>query len=146
MRLKPLYTVTFTTPEAWSVEVASDAGIEGRSFLLAEGRSAGRISARFRAANFPRKRTDAALVPEFRGVLETDDDATILFEWQGLAVLSASGMRQLLGSLVHTTDDPRYRWLNDRVCAVEGEVRPRTDGLGFDVVLEVSEMVWEGLA
>jgi hypothetical protein len=70
----------------------------------------------------------------------------ILFEWQGLAVLGGSGMRQLLGSLVHTTDAPRYRWLNDRVCAVEGEVRPRTDGSGFDVVLEISEMVWEALA
>ena len=92
MRLDPLYTVTFTTPEAWSVEVASDASIEGRGFLLAEGRSAGRLSARYRAANFPRKRTDAALVPEFRGVLETDDGAVILFEWQGLAVLSDSGM------------------------------------------------------
>src|SRR5215204_1561549 len=146
MRLEPLYTVTFTTLEAWSVEVTSDAGIEGRSFLLAEGRSTGRLSARYRAANFPRKRVDAALVPEFRGVLETDDGAVILFEWQGLAVLSGSGMRQLLGSLVHTTDDPRYRWLNDRLCAVEGEVRPRTDGTRFDVVLEVSEMVWEGVA
>jgi hypothetical protein len=32
MRLEPLYTVTFTTPEAWSVEVAADAGkIEGVS-------------------------------------------------------------------------------------------------------------------
>src|SRR5215213_6447673 len=41
MRLEPLYTVTFTTPEAWSVEVAADAGIEGRGFLLAEGRSTG---------------------------------------------------------------------------------------------------------
>jgi hypothetical protein len=146
MRLEPLYTVTFTTPEAWSVEVASDAGIAGRGFLLAEGHSAGRLSARYRAANFPRKRSDGALVPEFRGVLETDDGAVILFEWQGFAVLGGSGMRQLLGSLVYTTDDPRYRWLNDRVCAVEGEVRPRTDGSGFDVVLEISEMVWEGLA
>ena len=146
MRLKPLYTVTFTTPEAWSVEVAADDGIEGRSFLLAEGRSTGRLSARYRAANFPRKRADAALVPEFRGVLETDDGATILFEWQGLAVLTDSGMRQLLGSLLHTKDDPRYRWLNDRVCAVEGEVRPRTDGSGSHVVYEVSEMVWEGIA
>ena len=63
MRLKPLYTVTFTTPEAWSVEVAADDGIEGRSFLLAEGRSTGRLSAHFRAANFPRKRADGALVP-----------------------------------------------------------------------------------
>jgi hypothetical protein len=89
---------------------------------------------------------DGALVPEFRGVLETDEGGAILFEWQGLAVLSAYGMRRLLGSLVHTTDAPRYRWLNDRVCTVEGEVRPRTDGSGFDIVLEVSEMVWEGLA
>jgi hypothetical protein len=146
MRLEPLYTVTFTTPEAWSVEVAADAGIEGRGFLLAEGHSTGHLSARYRAANFPRKRSDGAVVPEFRGVLETDDGAVILFEWQGLAVLSDSGMRRLLGSLLHTTDDPRYRWLNDRICAVEGEVRPRTDGTGFDVVLEVSEMVWEGVA
>jgi hypothetical protein len=146
MRLEPLYTVIFTTPEAWSVEVSADAGIEGRSFLLAEGRSTGRLSARYRAANFPRKRADGTLVPEFRGVLETDDGATILFEWQGLAVLTDSGMRRLLGSLVHTTDDPRYGWLNDRVCAVEGEVRRRSDGSGFEVVLEVSEMVWEGVA
>jgi hypothetical protein len=113
--------------------------------LLAEGRSTGRLSARYRAANFPRKRADGALVPEFRGVLEADDGAVILFEWQGLAVLSASGMRQLLGSLVHTTDAPRYRWLNDRVCAVEGEVRPRAGGSGFEVVFEVSVMVWEGV-
>jgi hypothetical protein len=145
MRLEPLYTVTFTTPEAWSVELDADAGIEGRGFLLAEGRSTGRISARYRAANFPRKRADAALVPEFRGVLETDDGGVILFEWRGLAVLDGSGMLRLLGSLLHTTDDPRYRWLNDRVCAVEGEVRPRTDGSGSEVVFEVSEMVWEGV-
>jgi hypothetical protein len=145
MRLEPLYTATFTTPESWSVEVAAEAGIEGRSFLLAEGRTTGRISARYRAANFPRRRADGALVPEFRGVLETDDGGAILFEWQGLGVLTDSGMRKLLGSLVHTTDDTRFRWLNDRVCAVEGEVRPRTDGPGFEVVLEVSEMVWEGV-
>jgi hypothetical protein len=146
VRLAPIYTVTFTTPEAWSVQVDGDSGTEGRSFLLAEGRSTGRLSARYRAANFPRRRVDAALVPEFRGVLETDDGATILFEWQGLAVLADDGGRRLLGSLVHTTDDERYRWLNDGVCAVEGEVRPRADGSGFDVVFQVSEMVWEGVA
>ncbi len=55
-------------------------------------------------------------------------------------------MRPLLGSLVHTTDDFRYRWLTDRVCAVEGEGRPRTDRSGSDIVFEVSEMVWEGVA
>ena len=76
-------------------------------------------------------------------MLETDDGGVVLFEWQGLAVSTDSGNRRLLGSLVHTSDDPRYRWLNDRVCAVEGEVRHGTDGA--EVVFEVSEMVWEGV-
>ena len=37
VRLGLLYTVTFTTLEAWSVEVTADAGIEGRGFLVVEG-------------------------------------------------------------------------------------------------------------
>ena len=37
----------------------------------------------WRAANYPRRRTDGTLTPDFRGVLETDDGATILFAWQG---------------------------------------------------------------
>ncbi len=143
MQLEPLYRVTFTTPESWSVTCEGMSGIEGRSFLIAEGRASGRLSARYRAANSPRRRVDGALEPEFRGALETDDGATILFHWEGLARLTESGMRQLLGMAQHTSDDERYRWLNDRVCAVEGEVRPRSDDTGFDVVLEVSEMVWE---
>ena len=143
MRLEPFYRVTFTTPESWSVTREVGSGAEGQSFLIAEGRAEGRLSARYRAANFPRRRVDGALEPEFRGVLETDDGATVLFHWEGLARLTDTGMRQLLGSMQHVTDDERYGWLNDRVCAVEGEVRPRADDSGFDVVLEVSEMVWE---
>jgi Protein of unknown function (DUF3237) len=143
MRLEPFYRVTFTTPESWSVMREGASGTEGRSFLIAEGRATGRLSARYRAANFPRHRADGALEPEFRGALETDDGATILFHWEGLAALTGTGMRQLLGMAQHMTDDDGYAWLNDRVCAVEGEVRPRVDGSGFDVVLQVSGMVWE---
>jgi hypothetical protein len=43
----------------------------------------------------------------------------------------------------HVTDDDRYTWLNDRVCALEGEVRPRVEGGGFNVVLRVHMMTWE---
>lgn len=81
MRLEPLYRVTFTTPESWSVELGGDRGDEGRSFLIAEGRAEGRLSARYRGANFTRRRVDGTLTPDFRGVLETDDGATILFAW-----------------------------------------------------------------
>jgi hypothetical protein len=60
-----------------------------------------------------------------------------------LASLTDSGMRQLVGTIQHVADDDRYAWLNDRVCAVEGEVWPRSEGAGFDVILDVSLMVWE---
>lgn len=145
MEVEPFYRVTFTTPESWSVSLEGETGTEGRSFLIAEGRADGRLSARYRAANFPRRRVDGALTPEFRGVLETDDGASILFEWSGLARLGEGGMRELLGSMLHVTDEERYRWLNDRVFAVSGEVRPRADTDGFDVVLEVGEMRWQAV-
>ena len=40
--------------------------------------------------------------------------------------------------------DGRYRWLNDVVCAIAGEVRAG-DG-GTEIVLDVAELVWEPLA
>ena len=123
MRLEPLYRVTFTTPESWSVELTGPNGRETQSFLIAEGRSEGRLSARYRAANYPRGRVDGALVPDFRGVLETDDGATILFSWHGYARAPTGNARELVGSISHVSDDPRYRWLNE-VCPVAGEVRP----------------------
>jgi len=137
MRLEPLYRATFTTPEHWSVDLRGESGSEGQSFLIAEGRCEGRLSARLRAANFPRRRTDGTLTPDFRGVLETDDGATVLFAWHGYGQAG-----RLAGSLTHLSDDERYAWLNDRVCALTGEVRER-DGAGFYVVLDVAELVWE---
>jgi Protein of unknown function (DUF3237) len=167
MQLEPLYRAAFTTPEAWSVELEGEHGTEGRSFLLAEGRSEGRgeregaaellppfpsqplrlrrcwDSARLRGANFPRRRVDGTLTPDFRGVLETDDGATVLYAWHGYGRAGRNGERELVGSVTHETGDPRYSWLNTAVCALAGEVRPREDGAGFDVVYEVAEIVWE---
>jgi hypothetical protein len=114
--------------------------VEGQSFLIAEGRAEGGLVARYRAANFPPRRVDGILEPSFHGALETDDGATILFRWEGLTRTTPSGRRELLGSMFHVTDDERYRWLNGRVCTVEGEVRPSADGNGFDVIIDVSLM------
>ena len=144
MRLEPLYRVTFTTPEAWSVEISGPGGVEGQSFLIAEGRCDGRLSGRYRGANHPRRRVDGALLPDFRGVIETDDGATIAFAWQGYARAPANGSRELVGSITHLSDHERYSRLNDVVCPLAGEVRPRAGG-GFEVVLDVAELVWEPL-
>jgi Protein of unknown function (DUF3237) len=142
MRLEPLYRANWTTPESWGVELHGSAGTEGRSFFIAEGRAEGRLSARLRAANYPRRRVDGTLTPDFTGVLETDDGATVLFAWQGYARTGTGDVHELVGSITHVSDDERYRWLNDRIGAVEGEVRPR-DGGGFEVVVDVAELVWE---
>jgi hypothetical protein len=145
MRLEPLYRITFTTPEAWQVGVEGANGTERQSFLIAEGRSEGRLSARYRGANYPRTRTDGALLPDFRGVLETDDGATVLFAWHGYAVPRPGSKLELVGNMTHITDDERYRRLNDVVCTLAGEVRPRTGANGYEVVLDVAELVWEPL-
>ena len=134
MRLEPLYRVRFTTPERWSVELSGKSGSEAQSFLVAEGRCEGGITGRFRAANFPRTRVDGTLLPDFRGVVETDDGAALLFTLRGY-FRPATG--SLVGSMTHVADDERYARLNDAVCAVVGEVRPD------EVVLEVAELTWE---
>lgn len=144
MRMEMLYRATWTTPESWSVELEGRAGTEGRSFFIAEGRADGRLSGRLRAANYPRRRVDGTLTPDFRGVLETDDGATVLFAWHGYVRSGSNDVRELVGSITHLSDDERYRWLNDRIAAVVGEVRPR-DGGGSSIEIEVREIVWEPL-
>jgi hypothetical protein len=144
VRLEPLYRATFTTTERWSVDVDGEDGVEGQGFLLVEGRSEGRIAARLRGANYPRRRTDGVQNPDFRGVLETDDGATVLFAWHGYGLAAGDGSRPLVGSITHLTDDPRYRWLNQVVGTLAGEVRPHDDG-SLEVAVEVAELVWEPL-
>ena len=89
---------------------------------------------------------DGTLTPDFRGALETDDSATILFAWNGYGRRGANGTSQLVGGMTHISDDERYRWLNDAFCAVAGEVQHRREDDGIEVVLEVFELVWEPLA
>ena len=143
MRLEPLYRCTFGPTESWHVTLDGDAGSEQQGFLLVEGRSHGRVPGRVRAANYPRRPTDGTLTPYFRGAIETDDGAVIVFAWHGYG-RAVAGSGQLLGSITHLSDDPRYLWMNDAMCVLTGEVRS-LDGDRFDVVLQVSELIWEPL-
>ena len=143
MRLEALYRATFRPTDRWSVALAGTHGVEGQAFLLVDGRSEGRLAGRLRAANYPRRRTDGTQTPDFRGVLETDDGATILFAWHGYGRPAVDGTSRLVGSLSHLSDDARYHWLNDAVCVLTGEVRPAADESGFVVAIEVAELIWE---
>ena len=143
MRLEPLYRVTFHYPEAWFVELDGERGSESEHFLIAEGRCEGRIAGRFRGANHPHRRTDLTYLPDFQGVIETDDGATVAFDLRGYGRAYPEPKRQVVGVVTHLVSDERYRWLNDMVCPLVGEVRPRADGGGTDIALEIAQLVWE---
>ncbi len=83
MRLKPLYRLRMTFADRWSVGVVGEAGREDQVLTLAEGRAEGDLKGRFRATDYPRRRTDGTVLTNLHGVLETDDGAAVLVECHG---------------------------------------------------------------
>jgi hypothetical protein len=137
VKLESLYVARFAYPEGWTV----DLGGESRNFAFAEGTVTGRVEGRLRGANHPRRRADGTFEPDFQGVIETNDGATILFDWRGYGRAYPAGRRQIVCSATHTSDHESYKWLNDVVCAAVGEVRAGSDTV--ELVLEVAELVWQ---
>jgi hypothetical protein len=124
-------------------------GLEGgweQHLFLAQGRCEGAISGRFRGANFPRRQgASGPFRPDFRAVIETNDDATIMFEWHGYGRAYPPGRRQIVGAVFHLSDSEPYQRLNDVVCACTGEVRAPADPEQPepDLVLDIAELIWE---
>ena len=129
MRLEHVYRLSFRYSGIWDAQ--------DLRLLFGDGRCEGRVSGGFRGMNHPRLRADDDMyLPDFQGVIETDDGATILWHLTGYG-WPESG--RVVAAVKHASDDDRYAWLNDVLCAVEGTVARR------EVVLDVSELVWEGL-
>jgi hypothetical protein len=77
--------VQVTFSRIWGADLAGSDNLEGELFGIGEGRCEGvRISGRFVGANHPRRRSDGAFLPNFQGLIETDDGVEILFELQRL--------------------------------------------------------------
>jgi hypothetical protein len=146
LRLEPLYRIRFTYPEGWMI------GLEGgweRHLFLAEGRCEGSLNGRFRGANFPQRRgAEGPFMPDFRAVIETDDEATIMFELHGYGRAYPPGRRQIVGAVFHLSDTEPYRRLNDVVCVGVGEVRAPSNPQQPepDLVIDVAELIWEPIA
>ena len=118
---------------------------ECKFFFLAQGRCEGRISGRFRGANHPNRRGDGTFLPDFQGVIETDDGAELLFDYRGYGRAYPVGRRQIVATGTHLSEDERYRWLNDSLCVGVGEVRSQPDE-STELVVEWAELVWEPIA
>ena len=117
---------------------------ECKFFFLAQGRCEGRISGRFRGANHPNRRGDGTFLPDFQGVIETDDGAELLFDYRGYGRAYPVGRRQIVATGTHLSEDERYRWLNDSLSVGVGEVRSQPDET-TELVVEWAELVWEPL-
>lgn len=149
MQLKPLYSVRFRYPDAWGVELAGPGGVEQQNFLFAEGACSGSLAGRFRGANHPRRRTDHTFEMNLQGLIETDDGATVLFDYQGYGRSYPKGRRQVVGAAKHFSDHEKYQWLNDAICVISGEVRSPAKPAAeirqgdIELVFDVSELVWE---
>ena len=145
MRLEPLYRVRFSYPEEWGAAIDGPAGEQAHFLFVAEGRCEGAITGRFRGMNHPQLRVDGTFLPDFQGVIETDDGAALLFDMRGYGRAYPKGARQIVVAVTHISDDDRYRRLNDVVAVGVGEVRSAPD-TPTELVIDVSELIWEPIA
>jgi hypothetical protein len=62
------------------------------------------------------------MLPDVRGLIRTDDGASIVFELRGRTSFGDDGIgrQNLVGWF--EAEDERYRWLNDVVCIAEGVI------------------------
>jgi hypothetical protein len=99
--VKPLYRVQFSYSAGWGADLAGPENPECQFFFLAEGHCEGRISGQFPGANHPHRRSDGTFLPNFQGVIETDDGAEVLFDHRGYGRAYPIGRRQIVVSATH---------------------------------------------
>jgi hypothetical protein len=78
------------------------------------------------------------MLPDVRGLIRTDDGASIVFELRGRTSFGDDGIgrQNLVGWF--EAEDERYRWLNDVVCIAEGVIDD--DGMRLLVYAGVHEL------
>jgi hypothetical protein len=155
LQLKPLYTIRFSYPEDWEVKLmdpseSNSVVTEEEHFLFPEGRCEGAVSGEFRGANHPHRRVDKTFAMNIQGFIKTDDGALIMTDYRGYGRTYPKGRRQVVGAAWHVTDSEKYRWLNDVVCAIAGEVRApagvppdQIEQADVKLVFDVAELIWE---
>lgn len=84
----------------------------------------GPVSGRLRMTNVAQKRPDNVNTPTLRGVLKTEDGATMFVELNGLSQIEGGG-RVFVASLTLRTGHPDYAWVNTLLAVVEGELHGR---------------------
>lgn len=106
-----------------------DFGIGGQYVGTLEGTVTGdRVRGTVKSVNVPARRPDNVNCPAFRGIIYTDDEAKIYFEFNGIALLRPEDKaRVFTTSLSLRSGDARYAWVNGTIGTVEGILNTTTD-------------------
>jgi hypothetical protein len=126
MRLEHLFDLDLRY-EGEYVVVRPYGGLDGVGYAAGSGRAVGpRVEGDVRFSNNPRVRGDGVLLPALDGSIATDDGARIVFTSTGLGRREPDG-RRFRATLAMTleSDDERYRWLNESLCAADATVTGR---------------------
>jgi hypothetical protein len=99
------------------------------SYVMGDGEVTGeRLSGKVTWTNHPRRRADGTWLPDFTGVIVTDDGVEILFFFhgynQGVAGPEDYDHRTAVAALTLVAGDDRYRWVNDVFAILEADVKP----------------------
>lgn len=99
-----------------------DYGADGQLFGSMEGQLRGdQIRGTLRLTNLAPRRSDNVNLPTLRGLLTTEDGATVYVTMDGVAKLrTADNARVFVTSVTFRTGDSRYTWLNTVLGLLEG--------------------------
>jgi hypothetical protein len=118
MELVKLATVQLTYTALQALEFESG----GQLYGTMDGSVVGdRLSGTLKLTNLAPRRADNVNLPTLRGLLTTDDGASVWVELDGIATLRAiDNARVFVTTIRFRTGDERYRWLNTVFGVLEG--------------------------
>lgn len=115
-REESLYQGNFVVARPYDAQEASGYG-EGGGWVKGQ-----RLQGTARWVNHPHCRADGVWLPNLHGVIQTEDQASILFNLQGRTKFTTAGQGHQLLTVLLETGDERYAWLNDSFCILEGVI------------------------
>ena len=115
-REESLYESEFVVVRPYDSQEASEYG-EGDGWVKGP-----RLKGAARWASHSYRRTDGVWLPNVYGVIQTGDEASILFSLNGRTKFVAGGQGHQLLAVIFETGYERYKWLNDKTCVLEGIV------------------------
>src|SRR5689334_16899180 len=88
------------------VGISPYAGGEGRAFGTGDGTFTGeRLQGTVRWVNHPRRRSDGTWLPDTHGIIQTEDEAVIMFSMQGRTVFPTEDTGRQLLSIAFEAED-----------------------------------------